>query len=136
MYISVHMDENVPMDGMTADLGSGIRGPVQRAMDVCPVEVAIAVLGGAWKMTIVKHLLEGSLRYGELRRRVGNVTPRVLTRQLRELEQDGIVVRHAYAEVPPRVEYSLTVTGEGLKAFALELNQWGGEYIKALSTTP
>ncbi|MBA4022798.1 MAG: transcriptional regulator [Gordonia sp.] len=113
----------------------GIRGPVQRAMDVCPVEVAIAVLGGAWKMTIVKHLLEGPLRYGELRRRVGNVTPRVLTRQLRELEQDGIVVRHAYAEVPPRVEYSLTATGEGLKAFALELNQWGDEYIKDLAAT-
>jgi DNA-binding HxlR family transcriptional regulator len=121
--------------GMATAEPGGIRGPVQRAMDVCPVEVAIAVLGGAWKMTIVKHLLEGPLRYGELRRRVGNVTPRVLTRQLRELEQDGIVVRHAYAEVPPRVEYSLTSTGEGLKAFALELNQWGDEYIKDLAAT-
>ncbi|WP_372435931.1 winged helix-turn-helix transcriptional regulator [Williamsia soli] len=99
------------------------------------MEVAIAVLGGAWKMTIIKHLLEGPLRYGELRRRVGSVTPRVLTRQLRELEHDGIVVRHAYAEVPPRVEYSLTSTGEGLKAFALELNQWGDDYIKKLAAT-
>ncbi len=77
-------------------------------MAVCPVEVSVAVLGGAWKMTIVKHLLDGPLRYGELRRRVGEVTPRVLTRQLRELEQDGILTRHAYPEVPPRVDYSLT----------------------------
>nr|WP_207837919.1 helix-turn-helix domain-containing protein [Williamsia soli] len=120
---------------MAAAEPDSIRGPVQRAMDVCPVEVAIAVLGGAWKMTIIKHLLEGPLRYGELRRRVGSVTPRVLTRQLRELEHDGIVVRHAYAEVPPRVEYSLTSTGEGLKAFALELNQWGDDYIKKLAAT-
>lgn len=90
----------------------GVRGPVRRAIAVCPVEVSIAVLGGAWKMTVVKHLLDGPLRYGELRRRVGDVTPRVLTRQLRELEQDGIVSRRTFAQVPPRVEYSLTATGE------------------------
>lgn len=110
-----------------------IRRPVQRALSVCPIEVSVAVLGGAWKMTIVKHLLDGTLRYGELRRRVGEVTPRVLTRQLRELEQDGIVTRRAYPEVPPRVEYSLTPTGEGLRGFVTELNRWGSEYIAGLS---
>ncbi|MBB5914551.1 DNA-binding HxlR family transcriptional regulator [Nocardia transvalensis] len=107
-----------------------VRVPVRRAMEVCPVEVAVAVLGGAWKMTVVKNLLDGPLRYGELRRRVGDVTPRVLTRQLRELEQDGIVTRHAYAEVPPRVEYSLTSTGAGLRDFVAELNRWGDEYAR------
>ncbi|WJJ14632.1 helix-turn-helix domain-containing protein (plasmid) [Prescottella equi] len=110
-----------------------IRGPVQRAMLVCPVEVSIAVLGGAWKMTVVKHLLDGPLRYGELRRRVGDVTPRVLTRQLRDLEQDGIVHRQAYAEVPPRVEYSLTEAGQGLRGFVTELNRWGREYVGDLN---
>lgn len=102
-------------------------------MTVCPVEVSIAVLGGSWKMTIVKHLLAGPVRYGELRRRVGDVTPRVLTRQLRELEQDGIVVRHAYPEVPPRVDYSLTAVGEGLRGFVTELDRWGGEYVAGLA---
>ncbi|WP_372452187.1 winged helix-turn-helix transcriptional regulator [Nocardia albiluteola] len=87
-------------------------------------------------MTIVKHLLDGPLRYGELRRRVGEVTPRVLTRQLRELEQDGIVTRRAYPEVPPRVEYSLTSTGNGLRAFVAELNRWGDNYINSLPAEP
>ncbi|WP_441346875.1 winged helix-turn-helix transcriptional regulator [Rhodococcus sp. SGAir0479] len=106
-----------------------VRDPIRRALSVCPVEVSVAVLGGAWKMTVVKHLLDGPLRYGELRRRVGDVTPRVLTRQLRDLEQDGIVHREVYAEVPPRVEYSLTELGEGLRGFVAELNRWGHAYI-------
>ncbi|MFD6397195.1 winged helix-turn-helix transcriptional regulator [Nocardia sp. NPDC060249] len=109
-----------------------VRAPIVRAMRSCPVEVSIAVLGGAWKMTIVKYLLDEPLRYGELRRKVGEVTPRVLTRQLRELEQDGIVSRLAYAEVPPRVEYSLTPTGQALRGFVSELNRWGAEYVEGL----
>ncbi|AHH20547.1 putative transcriptional regulator, HxlR family [Nocardia nova SH22a] len=109
-----------------------IRGSVRRAMEVCPVEVAVAVLGGSWKMTVVKHLLDGPLRYGELRRRVGEVTPRVLTRQLRELEQDGIVSRRSYPEVPPRVEYSLTPMGSGLRDFVAELDRWGDAYVRGL----
>jgi DNA-binding HxlR family transcriptional regulator len=106
-----------------------IREPVRRALDACPVEVSIAVLGGAWKMTVVKYLLDGPMRYGELRRSVGPVTPRVLTRQLRELENDGIVTRTAYAEVPPRVEYSLTPQGLALQPFVATLNAWGKNYI-------
>ncbi|MDF3285485.1 helix-turn-helix domain-containing protein [Gordonia sp. N1V] len=105
-----------------------LRDTVRRAFEVCPVEVSIAVLGGAWKMTIVKHLLDGPLRYGELRRAVGPVTPRVLTRQLRELECDGIVRREAYPEVPPRVEYSLTDLGQALEPFVTALNEWGKKY--------
>ncbi|MET4050532.1 MULTISPECIES: helix-turn-helix domain-containing protein [unclassified Rhodococcus (in: high G+C Gram-positive bacteria)] len=109
-----------------------IREPVRRALEACPVEVSVAVLGGAWKMTIVKYLLEGPKRYGELRRSVGQVTPRVLTRQLRELENDGIVTRTAYAEVPPRVEYSLTSQGLALRAFVSALNDWGKNYIELI----
>ena len=108
------------------------RAPVERALDVCPVEVAIAVVGGAWKMTTVKHLGRGTHRFGELRRAVGPVTPRVLTRQLRELEQDGIVQREVYAEVPPRVEYSLTPLGQSLSSLVEQLDTWGADYAARL----
>lgn len=108
-----------------------MRDTVRRAMTICPVEVSIAVLGGTWKMTIVKNLLRRPHRYSELRRAVGPVTPRVLTRQLRELEEDGIVIRRAYAEVPPRVEYRLTDSGHALDAFVRALDAWGDEYIRA-----
>jgi DNA-binding HxlR family transcriptional regulator len=104
------------------------RAPVERALEICPVEVAIAVVGGAWKMTTVKHLSQRVHRFGELRRAVGPVTPRVLTRQLRELEQDGIVERHVYAEVPPRVEYSLTPLGKTLSNLVEQLDDWGARY--------
>lgn len=102
-----------------------MRESVRRAQEVCPVEVSIAVVGGAWKMTVVKHLTDGALRFGELGRAVGNVTPRTLTRQLRELETDGIVHREVYAEVPPRVEYSLTESGRALNAALGPLGEWG-----------
>ncbi|MDF0531884.1 helix-turn-helix domain-containing protein [Tsukamurella sp. 8F] len=109
---------------------NAVREPVRRAVDICPIEVSIAVLGGAWKMTVVKKLLDGPLRYGELRRSVGPVTPRVLTRQLRELEDDGIVTRTAYPEVPPRVEYALTDLGHALSPFVAALNEWGDRYTR------
>ena len=108
------------------------RTPVERALEVCPVEVAIAVLGGAWKMTAVKHLHRGTHRFGELRRAVGPVTPRVLTRQLRELEHDGDVRREVYAEVPPRVEYSLTPLGRSLSGLVDLLDEWGSTYAAHL----
>ncbi|WP_231919908.1 winged helix-turn-helix transcriptional regulator [Microlunatus soli] len=93
--------------------------------------MAIAVLGGAWKMTAVKQLIERTHRFGELRRAVGPVTPRVLTRQLRELETDGIVTRTVYAEVPPRVEYSLTERGRTLEPIVAALDAWGADYLDA-----
>jgi DNA-binding HxlR family transcriptional regulator len=97
-------------------------------MAVCPVEVAIAVVGGAWKMTAVKHLRRRPHRFGELQRAIGPVTPRVLTRQLRELEADGIIHREVYPEVPPRVEYSLTELGETLGVLVDHLDSWGEHY--------
>lgn len=109
-----------------------LRDSVRRAYEVCPVEVAVAVLGGSWKMTIVKSLLDGPMRYGALGRAVGPVTPRVLTRQLRELESDGIVTRSAFAEVPPRVEYSLTEQGQALAPFVSALNEWGKSYAHSV----
>ncbi|GAB3131969.1 helix-turn-helix domain-containing protein [Tsukamurella serpentis] len=106
------------------------REAVSRAYRVCPVEVSIAVLGGAWKMTIVKNLHAAPMRYGELGRAVGPVTPRVLTRQLRELEADGIITRTAFPEVPPRVEYALTDVGRELGPLVATLNDWGEKYAR------
>lgn len=97
-------------------------------MDVCPVEVAISVVGGSWKLTIVKHLQAGPLRFGALRRAVGTVSERMLTRQLRELERDGVVHRRVFAEVPPRVEYSLTALGSTLAPVVRAMDDWGAGF--------
>lgn len=108
-----------------------MRDPVRTAMEICPVEVAIAVLGGTWKMTIVKHLLESTLRFGQLQRQLGLVSTRTLTRQLRDLEADGIIHREVFAEVPPRVEYSLTELGRTLGPIVTQLDQWGAGYAQS-----
>ncbi|WP_194818406.1 helix-turn-helix domain-containing protein [Nocardia sp. XZ_19_385] len=112
-----------------------MRKQVETALAVCPVEVAVSVLGGAWKLTIVKNLLDGRRRFGELGRMVGPVNPRVLTRQLRELEADGLVDRTVYPEVPPRVEYSLTELGASLAPAVVWLNQWGATYATTVGNT-
>lgn len=95
----------------------------------CDAEVAIAVLGGSWKPSILTLLgSHGVLRFGELRRHLRNPTAKVLTRQLRELEEDGLVVRAVYAEVPPKVEYSLSDLGVSVQPLLGELARWGTAY--------
>ena len=91
----------------------------------CPVEGALEQIAGKWKGLIVYHLMDGTLRFNELSRRVGSVTQRSLTKQLRELEADGIVAREVYAVVPPRVEYSLTAKGQRLREVIMALRAWG-----------
>lgn len=105
-----------------------MRLPVERALEVCPVEVAVSVLGGTWKLTLVKHLLGGTRRFNELGRLVPLANTKTLTRQLRELEADGIVQRTAYPEVPPRVEYALTELGRGLEPIVEAMDAWGAEF--------
>lgn len=95
----------------------------------CFFELTLAVIGGKWKPIILYHLsLEDSVRFGALRRGMPDVTERMLTRQLRELEADGLVHREVYREVPPRVEYSLTDMGRSLIPILLEMRAWGEEY--------
>lgn len=107
-----------------------MRESVVRAMEVCPVEAAVAVLGGTWKLSIVKQLLErGTLRTAELHRAIPQVSQRTLTRQLRELEDDGILGRVVFPEVPPRVEYSLTERGESLGPIVEAMNDWGARLL-------
>lgn len=91
----------------------------------CPVEAALEIIGAKWKGGIVYHLLGGELRFSELRRRMPNVTPRILAKALRELEADGVVSRTVYPTVPPQVGYQLTADGERLRTAVLELHRWG-----------
>mgnify|MGYP001792970058 CR=1 FL=1 len=93
----------------------------------CPVEGALEQIAGKWKGLIIYHLMDDTLRFNQLKRRVGTVTQRSLTKQLRELEADGIVDRKVYAVVPPRVDYSLTTKGESLRGVILALRLWGIE---------
>lgn len=108
-----------------------MRMPVERAIEVCPVEVAVSVLGGTWKLTVVKHLLDGKRRFNELGRLVPAANVKTLTRQLRELEEDGIVERTVYPEVPPRVEYSLTERGASLESMVSTMDAWGAEFARS-----
>jgi DNA-binding HxlR family transcriptional regulator len=94
----------------------------------CPIETTLDVLGGKWKGMVLHRLLHGTLRFNELRRLLPHVTQRMLTRQLRELERDGIIRRKVYAEVPPKVEYSLTPFGLSLKPILLMMEDWGHQY--------
>ena len=107
-----------------------MRLPVQRAIEVCPVEVAVSVLGGAWKLTVIKHLAEGTRRFGELCRLVPLANRKTLTRQLRELEEDGVLVRTVYPEVPPRVEYALTELGRSLRPVVAAMDDWGEHFAR------
>jgi len=86
------------------------------------------IVGGKWKLVILEHLRDGVRRFGELQRLLPSITPRMLTRQLRELETDRLVRRHVYAEVPPKVEYSLTDVGRSLDPLLSELRDWGERY--------
>lgn len=95
----------------------------------CTVEVTLEVIGGKWKAVILWHLTHKTLRFSQLQRRLPGVTPKMLTQQLRELERDGMIHREVYAEVPPRVEYSLTQEGRTLTPLLTMMCEWGKEHI-------
>ena len=99
----------------------------------CAVEVTLAVMGGTWKPIILFHLLHGKKRFGELGRAIPAITQRMLTLQLRELEDAGIVARTVYAEVPPRVDYELTALGQSLEPVLLAMRHWGANYAKTMA---
>jgi DNA-binding HxlR family transcriptional regulator len=94
----------------------------------CPIEVTLDVIGGKWKGTVLHRLLEGTVRFNELRRVIPKITQRTLTTQLRELERDGVIHRRVYPEVPPRVEYRLTKFGRTLAPLLTLMEQWGEKY--------
>ncbi|QDT10806.1 winged helix-turn-helix transcriptional regulator [Planctomycetes bacterium K23_9] len=101
-------------------------------LPACPVEATLELIGGKWKGVILFYLFDGRLRFSELKRKIGCVTQRMLTKQLRELEAAGLVNRIVYAEVPPRVEYELTEEGKSLKPIVKSLKKWGEEHAMDL----
>ena len=94
----------------------------------CPVEATLDLIDGKWKGVILFHLQSGRLRFGELRRKMPGITQRMLTKQLRALEEDGLVRREVFAEVPPRVEYELSEMGESLRPVIDALKRWAEEH--------
>ena len=101
----------------------------------CPVEVTLGLIDGKWKGVILFHLQEGCLRFSELRRRLPGITQRMLTKQLRALEDDDLITRKVYAEVPPRVEYALSETGQRLRPVIEILRAWGVDHKARLEAT-
>lgn len=94
----------------------------------CPVEVTMRLIGNKWKIFIIRELLSGTRRFGELHRGIPDISQKVLTQNLRAMEKDGLVARRVYAEVPPRVEYSLSDLGESLRSVISVMAQWGMHY--------
>ena len=97
-------------------------------LPACPVETTLTLIGDKWKVLILRDLLPGTKRFGELKKSIGSVSQKVLTAQLRDMEDKGLVHRQVYAEVPPRVEYSLTELGKSLKPILDAMWTWGEGY--------
>ena len=104
----------------------------QKKVTPSPVEVTVSIIGGKWKPLIVFSLLSGTKRFSELRRCLPQATQQMLTMQLRELEQAGILHRHVYAQVPPRVEYSLTELGRSMEPVLRQMCTWGEWYSQQM----
>ena len=99
-----------------------------KELPACPVETTLTLISNKWKVLILRDLMPGTKRFGELKKSVGNVSQKVLTAQLREMEQSGLLIRTVYPEVPPRVEYTLTELGRSLKPILNAMWNWGEEY--------
>ena len=97
-------------------------------LPACPVETTLMLIGDKWKVLILRDLMDGTKRFGELKKSIGTVSQKVLTAQLRDMEEKGLLTRKVYAEVPPRVEYTLTETGHSLKPVLDAMWAWGADY--------
>ena len=97
-------------------------------LPACPVETTLMLIGDKWKVLILRDLMNGTRRFGELKKSIGTVSQKVLTAQLRDMEEKGLLTRKVYAEVPPRVEYTLTETGYSLKTVLDAMGAWGADY--------
>lgn len=100
-------------------------------LPACPVETTLLMLSDKWKVLILRDLMDGTKRFGELKKSIGSVSQKVLTAQLRDMESKGLLTRKVYAEVPPRVEYSLTALGKSLKPILDSMVCWGAQYQAA-----
>ena len=98
------------------------------ACPACPVETTLTLISDKWKVLLLRDLMNGTLRFGELKKSIGHVTQKVLTAQLRQMEASGLLTRTVYAEVPPRVEYTLTDLGRSLRPVLDAMEAWGKAY--------
>ena len=103
----------------------------KKELPACPVETTLTLIGDKWKVLILRDLMPGKKRFGELKKSIGNVSQKVLTAQLRDMENSGLLTRTVDAEVPPRVDYSLTQLGKSLKPILYAMWNWGEEYKRA-----
>lgn len=101
---------------------------MQKKLPPCPVETTLMIIGDKWKVLILRDLIDGTKRFGELKKSISSISQKVLTQQLRSMEEDDLVLRKVYAEVPPKVEYSLTETGHSLKSILDAMVNWGEQY--------
>lgn len=101
-------------------------------LPACPVKTTLSLIGDKWKVLILRDLMPGTKRFGELKKSIGSVSQKVLTAQLRDMEANGLISRKVYAEVPPRVEYSLTNLGKSLKPILDAMKNWGEDYKQSL----
>lgn len=101
---------------------------MEKTLPACPVEATLTLIGDRWKVLILRDLMEGTRRFGELKKSLGGITQKVLTANLRQMEDTGLLTRKVYAEVPPRVEYTLTDTGYSLRPVLDAIAAWGAEY--------
>ncbi len=101
---------------------------MEKKLPACPVEMTLMLISDRWKVLIIRDLLDGTKRFGELKKSIGNVSQKVLTANLRSMEDSGLLIRKVYPEVPPRVEYTLTETGYSLKPILDAMVVWGTEY--------
>lgn len=108
--------------------GSENESAVKKDLPACPVETTLMLISDKWKVLILRDLMPGTKRFGELRKSIGHVTQKVLTAQLRQMEASGLLTRTVYAEVPPRVEYTLTELGYSLKLVLNAMWVWGEKY--------
>lgn len=106
---------------------------MHRDLPACPVETTLSLIGNKWKVLILRDLMDGTMRFGQLKKSVGDISQKVLTAQLRDMEDSGLVNRKVYAEVPPRVEYSLTELGLSLKPVLDAMVEWGMDYKSSLN---
>ena len=104
----------------------------KKELPACPVETTLLLISNRWKVFILRDLLAGTKRFGALKKSVGNISQKVLTSNLRSMEEDGLLTRQIYPEVPPRVEYTLTKTGLSLAPVLQEMAAWGDKYRRSL----
>lgn len=108
---------------------------MEKELPACPVETTLMLISDRWKVLIIRDLLGGTKRFGELKKSIGKISQKVLTANLRSMEENGLVIRTVYAEVPPRVEYTLTETGYSLKPILDAMVEWGTDYKRKVAET-